>query len=408
MLATLFRPEIRLLVLLLSSTSVHASTLLVGPAGSGAAYTDIQPAIDAALPGDTIVVLPGFYSSFAVSKAVHVTGAGSGYLGATSTIVFGTLEVLGLPPGAGASVGGMTVTTGPIRLTGNQAPVELFHLPNWVTIDHCDRVLITDASLKTLTVASSTVWLAGASLDGGNGPYWGPCSLVPPGGLAPGRPAIDATNAVVYLAETPVRGGTGASCQTLGLTSYGPAGPAVRSVGSVIKHVGGPGSLLAPGANTTLGSTPPTLMLGASSEMLVAPTVQVSSYGAPYEVDSTSYLYLVGNTYPTLDTNDAGAVLGASVKLRATGNPSANHLVFVSAATAPEITIPGIDGAFALDVPQTLLLFSVALGTAGTAERSVALPSSPALLGQQFFLQSLEASAGGLAFGNPLVQSIAP
>ncbi|TAJ12044.1 MAG: hypothetical protein EPO68_13945, partial [Planctomycetota bacterium] len=246
-------------LLAIAAPLASANTLTVGPAGSGATYTDIQPAVDAAAPGDTILVLPGFYGSFAVSKPIHVTGAGSSLIPGTTTFVLGTAEVLGLPPGAGASIGGMRVTTGPIRLAGNQAPVELFDLPNAISIEHCDRVLIADASLGWLTVASSTVWLAGASLDGGNGQNWGPCSFVPPSGLAPGRPAIDATNAVVYLAETSVRGGNGASCQTLGFSSYGPAGPAVRSVGSVIKHVGGPGSLVAPGANTTLGSAPPTL-----------------------------------------------------------------------------------------------------------------------------------------------------
>jgi hypothetical protein len=57
---------------LMVAAAAGAATLSVGPAGSGYPYTDIQEAIDAASPGDTIEVYPGTYRPVHISKPISV------------------------------------------------------------------------------------------------------------------------------------------------------------------------------------------------------------------------------------------------------------------------------------------------------------------------------------------------
>ncbi len=63
---------------LLATTAVAGNVLVVAP--SGAPYTDIQPAIDAAHDGDIVLVKPGAYSSFAVRNIELTIVADSGAL----------------------------------------------------------------------------------------------------------------------------------------------------------------------------------------------------------------------------------------------------------------------------------------------------------------------------------------
>lgn len=53
-----------------------AGTLTVGPAGSGAQFTQIQAAVDAALPDDVILVKPGTYARIDVNKPLRILGDG--------------------------------------------------------------------------------------------------------------------------------------------------------------------------------------------------------------------------------------------------------------------------------------------------------------------------------------------
>lgn len=65
----------------------HANTIVVDDnGGPGVAFTDIQPAVSAAAPGDLIVVFPGSYSSFVVDKGLTIVANGS-------AVVAGTISV---------------------------------------------------------------------------------------------------------------------------------------------------------------------------------------------------------------------------------------------------------------------------------------------------------------------------
>ncbi len=58
---------ILILALLLSTVSSYAAKLVVEAGGSGGAYTTIQAAIDASVPGDQIYVYPGYYGTFSIN-----------------------------------------------------------------------------------------------------------------------------------------------------------------------------------------------------------------------------------------------------------------------------------------------------------------------------------------------------
>src|SRR5688572_15701294 len=54
-----------------------ADTWTVGPAGSGAQFTEIQLAIDAAQDDDVILVQDGTYQGFVVDKPLRILGNGN-------------------------------------------------------------------------------------------------------------------------------------------------------------------------------------------------------------------------------------------------------------------------------------------------------------------------------------------
>ena len=67
-------------------TAAQANTIVVDVYGGGS-YTDIQSAVDAAQPGDVVLVMAGYYSGFTLAKPISVIGVGSAYLlSATLTI----------------------------------------------------------------------------------------------------------------------------------------------------------------------------------------------------------------------------------------------------------------------------------------------------------------------------------
>src|SRR5262245_15243003 len=62
-------------VLTVSADRLQSGQIHVGPGGD---FTDIQPAIDAALDGDVILVEPGTYTAFRLAKGVVIRSAAPG------------------------------------------------------------------------------------------------------------------------------------------------------------------------------------------------------------------------------------------------------------------------------------------------------------------------------------------
>lgn len=104
-----------------------AGDLLVVDAanGPGTDYTAIQPAVDAALPGDLLRVLPGTYAAFVLDgKGLSIVGDLDA--GAVHVVDGPAVEVRNVPPGQTALLQGLVLDTHEgTRFTDNFGPVIL-------------------------------------------------------------------------------------------------------------------------------------------------------------------------------------------------------------------------------------------------------------------------------------------
>jgi len=90
--------------------NAHANTLCVNPGGTGGCYSKIQLAVNAASPGDTIIVAAGTYTeNVTIGISVTVNGAGSGL-----TFVDGNNagSVFTINPGVTVTITNMTIRDG--------------------------------------------------------------------------------------------------------------------------------------------------------------------------------------------------------------------------------------------------------------------------------------------------------
>jgi hypothetical protein len=65
------------LALSLLATPAPAQIITVGAPGTGAMFTEIQPAIDSASPGSTIILGAGVFMPFVLDESVDIQGSGS-------------------------------------------------------------------------------------------------------------------------------------------------------------------------------------------------------------------------------------------------------------------------------------------------------------------------------------------
>jgi hypothetical protein len=93
--------------------------------GAGGPFTDIQPAVDAAVDGDLILVRGGSYSGFSILNKELVVAAD----GAAMVIVNGSVDVANLAGGRTVVLAGLHViapfSSTALRLAGNQGPVRV-------------------------------------------------------------------------------------------------------------------------------------------------------------------------------------------------------------------------------------------------------------------------------------------
>ena len=107
-------------------TAAQSVWIVDSSLGPGTDFTIIQGAIQAAAPGDVILVRPGDYGNFLVNKGVKLMAEP----GAPAPVISGICRVTGVPGGQSAVISGLEATSNPIpgftlAVTDNTGSVRL-------------------------------------------------------------------------------------------------------------------------------------------------------------------------------------------------------------------------------------------------------------------------------------------
>lgn len=151
-------------ILALVATSAFAQRTLVVDASGGGQFTEIQQAVLAANPGDTILVRPGLYNGFEVGKGVGIVGGPGvdlrpssrtpGFITARNLLAGQRLSIREIGTGASGSTVTIEGCAGSVHLEG-------LRVGSWFSI-----LSVRNSSAVTVhqTIVSSTVSIAGASV----------------------------------------------------------------------------------------------------------------------------------------------------------------------------------------------------------------------------------------------------
>lgn len=204
-----FDPTLGLLALfavVASSPSSFAGTHEVDDDGGHGVFTSLQAAIDAAAPGDVVLVHPGTYGGFDLAKPLSILGVEDPDL-FEQTRVNGHVTVSGIPAGATATLSSLIVA-GMVSLTDNAGPIVLDRLwSGTLRFARCDDVRAH--RLWTLfggshRISDSIVEIVESELLGEGGDDCSCCN----GGDGHAGAIVDGSS-LVHLARTTVAGGAG-------------------------------------------------------------------------------------------------------------------------------------------------------------------------------------------------------
>lgn len=141
--------------LLAAAPSAQTTWIVDASQGPGTNFTDIQPAIDAAVAGDIISIRSGSYSEFSVGKPLAIQGV-SGVV--VDQVGFGSSAVTIRGLGAGETLSIHRIAIDP--------PLSL--VPAMRIIDNSGRVVLQqiDVSDMPVEISRSETWLTGSQLTG--------------------------------------------------------------------------------------------------------------------------------------------------------------------------------------------------------------------------------------------------
>lgn len=427
---------IRLFLWLLATVALvpalGAATLVVGP---GQAFTDIQAAVDAAQPGDVILVEPGTYGAFAVTKPLRILGAGSGVVRVVEPTGEG-VHVEGIGAGDEVVISGMEVDTMPFVLFGDPFVLHakdcdgtvVFHdllvqnepqAPG-LGVEGCARVLLLDSTLagagasgSTVTLGAvqctdSTLWIANSVLVGFHPAITGI--------QYPGSQGLEASGSTVHAWRSELRGGNGSGGKPAFFTPPD-GGHGATLDNSALFLYGGPTALLAGGNGTSGGLFGGNGVGGHGVELsngsFLLQQTDVPVVGgfdasgavqqAPLGVDGTSGLTLDPTVYPTLDATAVQGAIGGSFNLNTAGSAGGLAFLFTSVGTGPDVVVPGVGGIGLLDLTTLFALGTTTLDGTGFATQAVFVPANPAFIGVTLFFQSVEAVGLQVGVTNPVL-----
>lgn len=426
------RTHLHLLAALFAS-SVATSQTLVGPAGSGAAFNEIQPAIDAASAGDTIYVSPGTYLPFQLSKPLRLIGAGPESVLvedpslSTCWMGFSAAEITDLPANSQTIVAGMSMR-GPapasvfqscycLRADGNQGVLVLHNLeietPQAAVDLYQNEFVVVSNSVFAAEypagVAVTGLWQQGAGMRVLDSNAWitdselrglGQTGLDEP---IFGFPGLHVINSNAYVARSSIHGGDGG----------------VAAVGACAGHSGYPGApgiIVAGGSFLQLaGDTADRVVAGEGADYGIcsgagAPAVLVN--GAGFVIRSGGVAMVPSETQGIMEaevhTPNGGTELTAQqplptlsqsvtnnyLTLKFRGEANWNVMLFASLGASTPIQFSDVQGAGALDPTQVLFLLPTVLDANGALDVVFPLPTSSALNGLSVYFQFLQKEPG--------------
>ncbi|MBK8978788.1 MAG: hypothetical protein IPM29_23050 [Planctomycetes bacterium] len=371
---------------LLACSGVASQSTWVVAAGGGGQFTDIQPAIAAASPGDRIEVRAGSYGRFTLTKGLDIVAV-------SSPVTVPAAQVMSIPVAQRAVIDGLQIddptrsAPGPgLELSNNFGAVllrsvrvsraaALMDADPAVVIVGCTLVRSVDCAFlggdslsrpgaAGLGILSSTVNLLATQVRGGNTLA---NSLRGVDGLVVGSSSVAVAGClVVGGAGGPSVMTFGSSCWTLG--PGGPGGAAIAGDGHVAVTAGselrgGPGGAPNPFAGNCAGTQGPAVLftgtLEASADTLLTGAASTGVTGIPFQ--------------PILDVpRDANR--GAVAQAPLTARPSAVAALFVDLAPGGILWIPGLDAPFVLSAGAQPILSITTTGS-GTGTFQIALPN---------------------------------
>ena len=426
LLSRFFRPALALA--LLASLSA-GDVLTVGPAGSGAQFTQIQAAVNAAADDDVILVKPGTYQGITVTKPVRILGDPTVPAPTMNNVFVSPVVVRDIGAGKEVVLSGVTVFTGepPILLRNCAGTVVLQDVvvPRssdgviCMRIENCNRAVLLDSLLTggifdlvsprgAIVVQSSQFWLANTSVSGTEDDTF----------VVRASLGIELADSTLHAWRSQIRGGD-ALGKAAGVAGLADGGVAIRAVRSTVNLFGGPGALVAGGHGHPpfFGPTTPggsALDLAESSHARIQRDLPVSGglHGNGVDqapaivVDGTSSFTRDPKVFPTLVSSAQQVQLGSTFSLTLSGNPGGYQVLFFSFRTGPTTIYRGVDGFGLLDRPNMRRLASEVLPASAAHTLSVRVPNMPSLIGATVFLQAAEQLGTSYAIGNPVLVTI--
>ncbi len=453
-----------LVCLAVASTS-FATDLVVGPPGSGAAYSTVQAAVAAALPNDRILILPGTYvGAVFVDKALEIIGSGAGatILRSQATTSPGVIAppfvVANLAAGERIRVSGLTMAIQGLSLAplpflmqvrNCLGRVELCDLTMNATglpkvpvgmaagalsIQDCSVVvgshLVTSAvetvfpipiggsAAQADGVAGLIVERSGVTLDDAS--LGGTATTIPVSAFGgDGGPGIVAIDSVVQLGRSSVRGGPSGGRQP-GVAGIGGAG--IRAVRSQLLVHGGPNNLVrgaagfeygSPGA-ASLGTPAPAIALdGASSMSHASDAALIGGAGTANQPAAAAIAAAPGATtfpiasrLPTVAMTPATVLMGGLLTVEIAGEPLVDHIRVLTLVTSAAVTFPGVSGALLIDPAAAIVIHVDPLDASGVGTVPLPVPVVPALNGIQLVEQAAQVLPSGLALSPPVLATV--
>lgn len=418
-----------------------ADTLTVGPAGSGAQFSQIQAAIAAAQDDDVILVQAGTYQEIVVDKPLRILGIGPGGV----TITDQSLNsVIVRDIGVGEEVVLSGVETYPLRrgvlledCAGTVVLQDgLFGLPflNGLTtlrVESCARVVLLDSRVfgggsnepglgaaSAVFALDSTLWVANSEITGGDSDD----------SFDDDSPGIHVVNSTLHVWRTSIRGADhgGQTCDECAFDG----GPGIRAVGSIVNLFGGSTSQVVGGQGSWWfydGEGGPGIELANHSQARIQADIPIQGgfdalglvQTPAILVDATSSVAFDAKVFPTLQSSTPRVQVGSSFDLTLEGNPGGYQVLYLSLRTGPTWSHRGVDGFGLLDPAQPSKLVSEVLPGSGALTVTVHVPSTTALIGSTFFFQTAErfpdalalrhlTPANRFAIGNPALVTITP